>query len=97
MPLNGSELLDDPFNTIFSPFTDILSTGFWLIPLTFITIALYVKTRDVTTVSMFMIASGILLSAGTIFSEYPEMAFLYMIFTTFGIVGVIVSIFFHRE
>lgn len=97
MPLNGSELLDDPFNTIFSPFTDLLGSGFWLIPLTFISIALYIKTRDVTTVSMFMIASGILLSAGTIFSEYPEMAFLYVVFTAIGIIGIVLSLFFHNE
>lgn len=97
MPINGSELIDNPMDTIFSPFTDLLGTSFWLIPLTFITIALYVKTRDTVIVSVFMLASGVLLSSGSIFAGYPEMALAYMIFSGLGIVGLIAGIFFMRK
>jgi len=97
MPINGSELIDSPMDTIFSPFVDLLGTSFWLIPLTFITIALYVKTRDTVIVSMFMIASGVLLSSGSIFAGYPEMALAYLLFSGLGIVGLIAGIFFMRK
>jgi hypothetical protein len=97
MPINGSELIDNPMDTIFSPFVDLLGPSFWLIPLTFITIALYVKTRDTVIVSIFMIGSGVLLSSGSIFAGYPEMALAYMIFSGLGIVGLIAGIFFMRK
>jgi len=97
MPINGSELIDNPMTTIFSPFTDLLGTSFWLIPLTFIAIALYVKTRDVVIVSVFMLASGVMLSSGSIFAGYPEMALVYMLFSGLGIVGLIAGIFFMRK
>jgi len=97
MPINGSELIDNPMTTIFSPFTDLLGTSFWLIPLTFIAIALYVKTREVVIVSAFMLASGVMLSSGSIFAGYPEMALVYMLFSGLGIVGLIAGIFFMRK
>ena len=97
MPINGSELVSDPWGTIFSPFTDLLGTGFWLIPLTFIAIALFVKTRDVVVASLFILASGVMLSGGNIFAGYPEMAFAYLIFAALGIVGLVLGIFFMRK
>jgi len=97
MPINGSELIDNPMDTIFSPYIDLLGGSFWLFPLTFIAIALYIKTRDVVIVSAFMIASGLLLSGGSMFSSYPEVALGYLIFTGLGFVGLILGIFFMRK
>ena len=97
MPLNGSELVNKPWDTIFSPFTNLLGTGFYLIPLTFICIALYMKTRDFVVVSMFMIASGSLLGSGGIFAGYGSMAFAYLMFAALGVIGLIVGVFFMRE
>jgi len=97
MAVNGSELIDAPWTTIFSPFTDLLGTGFYLIPLTFIVIALYVKTRDVVVVSAFMIASGMLLGSGLIFANYPEMALVYWLIAGLGLIGLIVGIFFTKK
>ena len=97
MPINGTELINNPFDTIFSPFTDVLGQGFWLAPLTFIAIALYIKTRDVVVVSAWMLGSGTLFSSALIFADFPEMAFVYLIFTTIGLIGMIVGIFFPKE
>ena len=97
MSVNGSELIDNPWDTIFSPFTDLFGAGFWLIPLSFIAIALYIKTRDPIIVSAFMIASGTILSGGSMFTTYPEMALAYLIFTGLGFVGLIAGIFFMRR
>lgn len=97
MPINGSELVSDPWGTIFSPFTDLLGTGFWLIPLTFIAVALYIKSRDVVVTSLFLLGSSLILSGGNIFAGYPEMAFVYLIFSALGIVGVVLGVFFMRK
>jgi len=95
-PINGSDLINQPWNTTFGPFTDLFGSAFWLIPLSFITVALFVKTRNPTAVSGFMIASGIILGSGNMFVSNPEMAFVYWIFAALGIVGLILGIFFHK-
>ena len=95
--LNASELYENPFAIIFSPYTDLLGNSFWLIPLSFICVALYMKTRNVPTVSAFMIGSGVILGSGAIFSTYPEMALVYYIFAALGIVGLIIGIYFMRK
>jgi len=95
--INGSELIDKPWDTIFSPFTKLLGAGFFLILTTIIAAALYVKTHNPVTVSCFLIASGIFLSTGSLFGSYPEMITVYALFTTIGIMGLIVSLFFMRR
>lgn len=97
MAVNGSEFIDAPWETIFSPYTNLLGVTFYLIVLSFIVVALYIKTRDLVVVGAFMLASGVLLSSGAIFASYPEMAFLYIIFTLLGIVGLVLGIFFMRK
>jgi len=97
MSINGSELIDKPWDTIFSPFTDLLTQGFFLIPVSVIACALYIKSRNPVMVSCFLIISGIFLSSGALFSAYPEMITVYALFTTMGIMGLIVSLFFMRK
>lgn len=92
MPLNGSELISQPWHTIFSPFTELFGTGFYLIPLSFLAVALYVKTHDYTVVSMFILASGSLFSTGGIFIGMGGMAFAYLLFAALGFIGLILSL-----
>lgn len=97
MPFNGSEIIDDPFNTIFSPFTDLFGTGFWLIPITFIAVALYVKTRNVVSVFAFLLAGCALLASGNIFAGYPEMAYVYILIGLLALVALVLGIIFIRR
>ena len=96
MPINGSDIINHPWNTTFKTFTDLLGASFWLIPLSFITVALFVKTRNPVAVSGFMIASGLILGSGNIFVSNPQMAYVYWIFAALGVVGIILGIFFHK-
>lgn len=102
MPFNGSDIITDPWNTTFSPFTDLFARVvgeghlFYLVPLIFITIALYVKTRDPVMVSMFMLASGILLAGGNIFIGAIEMSGIFVIFAAIGIAGLFISLLLKR-
>jgi len=92
--INGTDFINHPWNTTVSPFVDLLGNGFYLIPLSFIAVALYMKTRNFVLVSAFILASSILLVSGSIFANYPEMASVYTIFIAFGIVGVVLGLYF---
>lgn len=93
MALNGSELINNPFRTIFSPFTDLFGSGFWIIPLSFIAVALYVKTRNITLVGMYMLVVGILWSSGNIFIEFSSMGIVYILFALIGFISIMLGIF----
>ena len=92
MPINGTDFIKSPWDTMLSPFTDLLGTGFYLIPVTFIAIALFMKTRDVMVASVWLLASGIMLSGGSIFTGYLEMSLVYTIVVAAGITGIVISI-----
>lgn len=97
MAVNGSELIDEPWSTIFSTFTDLLGPGFYLIPVTIIGAALYMKTRSPVAVSAYLIGAGVLLLGGGLFVGYPEMINVFGIVTVIGIMGLIVSLYFMRK
>lgn len=103
MPFNGSDLINEPWNTTFSPYTDLFDNLvggagalFYLFPLSFIAIALYVKTRDPVVVSMFMLASGALCSGGSIWIGAIEMSLVFTIFAALGLAGLFISLFFKK-
>lgn len=102
MALNGTEFMNDPWGTIWSPFTnmfnDIIGNGqvFFLFPLVIITLGVQYKTRKPVMTSMFMISSGAVLSGGSMFANAPGMAGAFIIFTALGIVGLFLSILFQR-
>jgi len=97
MAVNGTELIETPWETVLSPFTDLLGNGFYLIPVTFIAIALYVKTRDAVLASMWVMAAGILLASGSIFTGYIEMSILYTIIAAAGVTGIVMGILYMRK
>lgn len=93
--INGSEILEKPWDSFFSRFTDIFGYSFFLIPIGFIALALYLKTRNVTVVSVWLMGSCSLLGAG-IFTMYPTMGFVYFLFAIIGFVATIFSIYIER-
>ena len=103
MAFNASEIITEPFNTTFSPYTDLFDSmltgtgaAFFLIPLSIIAVALFVKTRDPVMVSTFMMASGVLASSGSIFIGAMGMVPVFVIFSALGIAGLFMSIIFKR-
>jgi len=92
MAFNETGLTNNPFNEFMSLFTDILGYSFFLIPIGFIAIALYIKTRTVAVSGVWLMASTLMVGTA-IFAEYPEMGFIYYLFTVISFVGVIVSIY----
>lgn len=104
MPVNGSDFINEPWNTTWSPYTSLFErflgagTGmvFFLVPLIFITTALYVKTRDPVITSMFMIAGGALFSGSGMFIGAMDMLNVFTLFTAVGIASLVLSLFFRR-
>jgi len=90
--INGTQLIEDPINTIFSPFTDLLGSSFWLIPISVIAAALYVRTRNISVVGAWLLGAGMLMSTGNIFAGYPVMLDFYLILSVIGVVSIILGI-----
>jgi len=93
--INGSELIDSPWETVFSAFTDLFGTGFYLFPLVLVSAIIFVKTRDIVTVGGFMLASGAVLASVDLFSGYPEMSFVFVVFATIGIIALVLGLYFN--
>jgi len=92
MALNGSEMLSNPFDTFMSVYTDIIGQAFYLIPISIIGVALYIKTRNAAVSGIWFMMCCLMVGTA-IFSEYPEMAFVYYVFTVISLVGTVVSIY----
>lgn len=103
MSLNGSEFINDPFNTSFSPFTEFFENLgmngmlFFLFPLVILVLAVYVKTQDPVVAAMAMIVSGLLLGSGGIFIGSGDVALVFYIFAALGVAAVMLSVFFQRR
>jgi len=89
LALNTTELLEEPFRVIFSPFTDIFGNSFFLLLLIFLSGAVYMKTRELAVTGMFMFGSGALLAAGDIFAGHGNIALISLLFAAFG-VGIVI-------
>lgn len=93
MPINGSELINQPWNTTFSPYISLLGQGWLLIPVSFIGAAIFMRTRDPVILSMYMILTGGLLSAGGLFSGFAPALPAYVVFTALGIAVLVWGVF----
>lgn len=100
MPI--TDFWNETWNTTTEPYTDIfndvLGNGsvFYMFPVIVLTIAIYLKTQSGVMASMFMIGCGALLSTANIFGGSLQMTAVFIIFTAIGIVGLFVSVLFHK-
>lgn len=107
MAVNGTRLIDQPFNTTYSPWTDLFENLigidgvgmlFWFIPMIGLTLGVYIKTKDPVMTTGFMMVSGALLgSSSYIFGMRPEMYVAFTIFTALGITGMFITLFLQRK
>jgi len=97
MVINGSDFINNPWNITFKAFTDVFGNLFYLIPVTGIALALYIKTREPSMVMAFLVAAGLLLSAGNMFLGAPVMGTIYLVFSALAMTGLVMSIYFSRK
>ena len=93
--INGSDLITSPWNTTFSPYIHLFGQGWLLIPASFTAAALFMKTRDTALLSMFLIITGVFLTAtGYYFTGWADAPFIYLIFTVIGIAVLFYNVFY---
>jgi hypothetical protein len=101
--INGTEFINDPIGTAFSPFTnlfrDLVGNGnvFYIVPLIVFTIGLWYKTDEPIMAAMFMIGSGAILGMGTLTAGMESLGILFTIFAAIGLTILIVSLILERR
>jgi hypothetical protein len=95
LAINGSDLINQPWNTTFSPYIHLFGQGWLLIPVSFVAAALFMKTRDPALLSMYMIVTGALLASTSIlFDSFAPATFAYLMFTVIGIAVLFYNVFY---
>jgi hypothetical protein len=103
--LNGTSLINDPFGTIFSPWTDffeaILGPGggnvFFLVPVLVLAGGLWFKNPDKPILPVvFLIGSSALLGLGNIFAHAYGAALICIILVALGFTGLIMQTVFNQ-
>lgn len=103
MAVNGSEWINNPWDTTFSPFTDFFQSIaghgslFWFVPLTVLTLGVYYKTENPISTTLFMIVSGSTFAMGNVFTGHPQAAALFTIFTALGITAMFTILLLQRR
>lgn len=95
--INGSDLINNPWNTTFQAYTNLLGPGVFLIVLIFICAALYMKTENAVAVTSFLTVASLLLISGGLYANWPEMSRIFLIVAAFGFVGTFLGIFFKNR
>lgn len=90
--INGSKLISDPINTIFSPYLNLLGDSFWLIPISVIAGALYLRTRNITVVGAWLLGAGMFMSGANIFAGYPVILDFYLFIVVIGVVSIFIGL-----
>jgi hypothetical protein len=103
--LNGTGLINDPFGTIFSPFTDffeaLLGPGggnvFFLVPVLVLTVGLWFKNPEKPILPVvFLIGSSALLGLGNVFAHAYGAAVICIVLCALGLTGLIMQTVFHQ-
>jgi len=94
--INGSDIINQPWNTTFSPYIELFGQGWLFIPICFIAAALFMKTRDPVILSVYMILSGVFMTMATfsLFDAFPAAIIVYILFTVIGIAVLLHGVFY---
>lgn len=92
--INGSDLINAPYNTTFSSYIRVLGQGWIILPFAFIGGALFVKTRDTALVSIYLIMIGAFVGAGSAWYGYTGAALLFFLMASLGIAALMYNVFY---
>lgn len=92
--INGSDIINQPWNTTFMPFIRILGQGWVLVPLAAIGAALFVKTRDTAIISVYLIIIGALVGSASLWGGFTETALLFFVMAAVGIAVLMYNVFY---
>ena len=92
--INGSDLLNQPYNTTFFTYIRALGQGWIIILFAFIGGALFVKTHDTALVSIYMIMIGAFIGVGSMWTGFMGAALLFFIMAALGIAALMYNVFY---
>ena len=94
LAINGSDIINQPYNTTFTPYIRLLGQGWIIIPFSFIGAALFVKTKDTALVSIYFILIGAFVGAGSAWAGFTGAALLFFIMAALGIAALMYNVFY---
>ena len=94
MVFNGTDLVNQPFNTTFSVYTHLFGMAFFIIPVAFIGAALFLKTRDIVLVSIYFIMMSALLMVGSAYFGQDQASLFFGLIAAIGIGVLLYGIFY---
>lgn len=94
LAINGSDLINQPYNTTFYSFIRVLGQGWIILPFAFIGAALFVKTRDTALVSIYLIMIGAFIGTGSAWAGFTGAALLFFIMAALGIAALMYNVFY---
>jgi len=103
MVLNGSEWVDAPWNTTWSPYTDlffdIFGNGqiFFIVPIIVLAFGVYYKTDSPLFATTFFMGISAILSIGTFMGGLSDLSMLFTIFAAISFSIVVISIIFQKK
>jgi len=103
MALNGTEWRNAPWNTTFSPYTDLFANIFgngnifYVLPIIVLSFGIYMKTESPVFAAMFLMAASGILTLGSFMGGLTELSMMFTIFTAIGFTIVVTSIIFQKK
>ena len=94
MVFNASDLITQPFNTTFSPYTHLFGMTFFIIPVAFIGAALFMKTRDIALTAIYFIMSSGMLMVGASYINAMGAAVFFALVAVIGVAALLYNVFY---
>jgi len=96
MPLNGTQLMENPFEVMMTPYTELFGIGAYLIIIVFIVGAIYIKTRDVMATAAALIIASMLFATAGIYNDFPQLVIISVVVVILAVIGLIISFMFQK-
>lgn len=94
MVFNATDLITQPFNTTFSPYTHFFGMTFFIIPVAFIGAALFMKTRDVSLTAIYFIMLSAMLMVGASYVNALGASLTFALVAIFGVAALLYNVFY---
>lgn len=94
MVFNASDLITQPFNTTFSPYTHLFGMSFFIIPVAFIGAALFLKTRDIALTAIYFIMMSAFLMVGAAYVNALGASLTFALVAIFGVAVLLYNVFY---
>jgi hypothetical protein len=103
LTVNGSNLINDPWNTTLEPFLNMFDHVFgvpetlFLMIVTVLSFGVYqLSDHHALYTSMFMVTTGSIIAVAGAFNGLPVLASLFTVFTAIGLASGFISIYLQR-